>query len=141
MTFVGGDGPAYASLTYLPSGMIDTVSHGNGVSEITVGDASGQARPCAIFATGKGTHLTTVPVSSTAPCGRTIAFDSGSTTGVQWTTGAYAYDGTGNVKQIGSRQFVYDPVSRLVGASDSGARAPPRTIAPRPIINTMSSAT
>ncbi|MCU1347445.1 MAG: hypothetical protein JWO56_475, partial [Acidobacteria bacterium] len=117
LTFVGSDGPAYASLTYQPSGLLNTVTHANGVSETWIADPSGLPRPCGIYATGKGTHLST---DNAAPCRRSIAFDTGSTTGVQWTTGQYTYDGAGNVKQIGGRQYVYDPANRLVTESESG---------------------
>src|SRR5581483_1976131 len=32
---------------------------------------------------------------------------------VRWSTGSYSYDGSGNVKAIGTHTFTYDPVSRL----------------------------
>jgi tetratricopeptide (TPR) repeat protein len=32
---------------------------------------------------------------------------------VRWSTGAYGYDGAGNVKAIGTHTFIYDKVSRL----------------------------
>ena len=31
-----------------------------------------------------------------------------------WSSGAYAYDGSGNIKTIGNASFTYDSVSRLV---------------------------
>ncbi|HSG40193.1 MAG TPA: hypothetical protein VLE27_11190 [Thermoanaerobaculia bacterium] len=34
-----------------------------------------------------------------------------------WSSGAYAYDGAGNIKTIGASWFTYDKVSRLVTAS------------------------
>ncbi len=34
-----------------------------------------------------------------------------------WLTGTYAFDGTGNVKAIGTSSFVYDRISRLVSST------------------------
>jgi len=36
---------------------------------------------------------------------------------VAWNTGTYAYDGTGNITQIGADAFAYDELTRLVGAT------------------------
>jgi RHS repeat-associated protein len=42
---------------------------------------------------------------------------------VNWNSGvAYAYDGSGNVKQIGSDKFAYDHVGRVVEAQVNGVR-------------------
>ncbi|MEA2491387.1 MAG: hypothetical protein QOH21_3179, partial [Acidobacteriota bacterium] len=44
----------------------------------------------------------------------------------QWSTGAYAYDGAGNIKQIGGNAYQYDNFNRLTawsGPSGSGTRA------------------
>jgi RHS repeat-associated protein len=44
------------------------------------------------------------------------------TRAVVWSTGEYQYDGSGNVKQVGSNEFVYDGLHRLVhGEVDDGA--------------------
>jgi RHS repeat-associated protein len=40
---------------------------------------------------------------------------------VLWQTGTYAYDGAGNVKQIGSDWYTYDKVNRLSIGTTSGA--------------------
>jgi RHS repeat-associated protein len=120
LTKISSDASDYASVTYQPNGLIDTLDHANHVKETWIGDLKGMARPCAIFATGLGTHLQT---DNAAPCKKAIALDSGSAAGVQWTTGAYAYDGAGNIRQIGGKQYVYDPVSRLVRETDSGTVA------------------
>src|SRR5205814_1194168 len=37
-----------------------------------------------------------------------------------WSSGAYAYDGAGNITQIGNDRYLYDPVNRLVSASVNG---------------------
>jgi RHS repeat-associated protein len=43
------------------------------------------------------------------------------TRAVVWSTGEYQYDGSGNVKQVGSNEFVYDGLHRLVhGEVDNG---------------------
>ena len=37
-----------------------------------------------------------------------------------WSSGVYTYDGAGNITQIGSDRYLYDPVNRLVSASVNG---------------------
>jgi RHS repeat-associated protein len=111
MTYIGSDGPAYGSVTYQPSGLVDTISHGNGVNEQWIGDPNGMARPCAIFATGGGTTLQN---STSGTCGKVIS----SGPGIAWTTGQYAFDGAGNVTQIGTKKYLYDAVDRLTTESD-----------------------
>jgi RHS repeat-associated protein len=45
------------------------------------------------------------------------------TESINWSSGvAYSYDGSGNVRQIGSDAFVYDAVNRLVQADTDGIR-------------------
>ena len=34
-----------------------------------------------------------------------------------WSSGAYGYDGAGNIKAIGTSSYAYDKVSRLVSAT------------------------
>ena len=41
---------------------------------------------------------------------------SGSAGALLWDSGEYAYDGAGNIKQIGSDSYTYDRLQRLVGA-------------------------
>jgi hypothetical protein len=36
---------------------------------------------------------------------------------VRWSTGAYGYDGAGNIKAMGAQTFAYDKVSRLTTAN------------------------
>ena len=81
--------PVYASsIAYHPNGVASQVVHANGVTDAAT-IANGMARPAEIKALGAG--------------GTAI-----------WTTGAYAYDGAGNVKATGADGFVYDGASRLV---------------------------
>ena len=102
-----GVGSIASAITYAPNGMIDTVTHGSGataVKETIVSDPN-MARPCGIFVYGPGVTLNT---DSTAPCGRVL-----SGTGAQWFSGAYAYDGVGNITRIGGNTYRYDPLGRL----------------------------
>ncbi len=76
------------TLAYHPSLMMATVPHTNGLTETIAMN---------------GTTLMARPASITA-----------NFTGGSWATGTYAYDGAGNIKAIGSDQFKYDGVSRLL---------------------------
>jgi RHS repeat-associated protein len=84
--------PNYASeITYQPSGLIDTVTHGSGSSAVLerwTPDDWGMGRPKTIRA------LT-------------------STEAELWSSGNYAYDGSGNVSQIGATVYHYDALNRL----------------------------
>jgi RHS repeat-associated protein len=90
----------YASnITYRPSGAIDTVTHGSGASalrEIRDPDPDGLGRPARIRAlTAAGAEL--------------------------WSSGTYLYDGSGNIRQIGSVAYAYDALQRLTAW---GSRSP-----------------
>jgi RHS repeat-associated protein len=79
--------PGYASaLSYHGNGMVATVAHTNGVTETIANDPHLVARPGSISASGPA---------------------------VSWTTGAYSWDGVGNIKTMGGSWFLYDKVSRL----------------------------
>jgi RHS repeat-associated protein len=87
--------PGYAdSIAYSPSRQVSQVQHHNGLTDTIVSDASFMPRPGAF-----STALTSNPNA------------------VYWSTGAYAYDGAGNVKSIGPSSFVYDQVSRLTAGT------------------------
>jgi YD repeat-containing protein len=82
-------GAAWASsITYQPTGLASTISHGGGVTETWAADPNGMARPQTI--------------SATDSTGATV-----------WSTGTYLYDGAGNIKQIGAASYVYDAFNRL----------------------------
>jgi RHS repeat-associated protein len=86
--------PNYASaIGYHPNGMVSTVSHTNGVTYTQAADPSGMRRP--------GSYTVTNNATSAA----------------MWQSGAYAYDGSGNVTAIGGATNSYDAVSRLVSGS------------------------
>jgi RHS repeat-associated protein len=75
-------------IDYSANGRIARVKHGNAVEEIQKNDEDGQLRP------------------------QNIQVKKGQT--VHWDTSTYQYDGTGNIKAIGTETFKYDGVSRLV---------------------------
>jgi len=83
--------PNYAgSITYHPNGMANQVAHTNGVTYTQANDPNAMRRPASYATTGAA---------------------------INWTSGAYAYDGAGNVTAIGANAYLYDPVSRLTSAS------------------------
>lgn len=83
--------PGYAnSITYHANGMTNQVAHANGVTYTQALDPNAMRRPASYSTTGATQN---------------------------WTSGAYAYDGAGNVTAIGSNSYLYDPVSRLVSAA------------------------
>jgi RHS repeat-associated protein len=109
-----GVGTWASSITYAPNGTVDTVTHGSGttaVREKWVGD-SGMHRPCGIFVYGPGLTLT---ADASAPCGQRLTGN-----GAQWTSGTYAYDGGGNISQIGANTYRYDAFSRLTNWTENG---------------------
>ena len=87
--------PGYAdAITYSPSREVYQVQHHNGVTDTIAPDPNFMPRPASI-----STTLTSNP---------NVAY---------WLTGAYGYDGAGNIKSIGPASFVYDPVSRLTSST------------------------
>lgn len=83
---------ASPGITYYPNGMVSSVTHANGVTATYGLDPFGMPRPASITATGPASTL--------------------------WSTGPYAYDGAGNVTQIGHAGYdLYDGVSRLTTAA------------------------
>lgn len=82
--------PDYASsLTYHVNGMLASVTHTNGVTDvIDVDSATLMQRPTRIRTTGV-------------------------LGGLNFDTGSYSYDGAGNIRAIGANTYLYDKVSRL----------------------------
>jgi hypothetical protein len=78
-----------AGITYYANGMVASVGHANNVTATYGLDPNGMPRPASITATG--------------PFGT-------------WATGSYAFDGSGNVVQVGHGYYLYDLVSRLTTA-------------------------
>jgi RHS repeat-associated protein len=87
--------PGYAdAITYSPSRQAAQVQHHNGLTDTIAPDPYFMPRPGSI-----STSLTSNPST------------------LYWSTGAYAYDGGGNIESIGAASFVYDPVSRLTSST------------------------
>ncbi|MCP4540040.1 MAG: RHS repeat-associated core domain-containing protein, partial [Chloroflexi bacterium] len=77
------------SLTYQAGGMLHRIVHSNGVTwEQSINPADRIPRPREI---------------------KTLGVTTGN-----WSTGAYVYDGVGNIQKIGGQRFQYDRLSRLV---------------------------
>jgi RHS repeat-associated protein len=87
LTSMASGGLTYATLNYHLNRMINQVAHANGITDTHSVDTSGMQRPGSITST------------------------LGATT--RWTTGAYSYDGAGNITKMGTSWFTYDKVSRL----------------------------
>jgi RHS repeat-associated protein len=105
-----------SSITYQPNGLLDTVIHGSGatsVKESWIADTSGMSRPCSIVAYAGSLTLAADPGD---PCGKSV---SGGT--AQWTSGAYQYDGAGNIKAMGAASYTYDAFNRLVSWTATSA--------------------
>jgi RHS repeat-associated protein len=78
-------------VTYHPNGLVKAVAHVNGVVVNVAADPNGMARPASITADRSGTTL--------------------------WTTGAYQYDGSGNIWKTGTGWYTYDSLSRIKSAN------------------------
>lgn len=95
LTSVTAGATTYGTLSYHPNQMVSQVFHGNGMAETQGNDPNAMRRPSSLAASG--------PFAS-------------------WSSGAYGYDGAGNVKTIGSSWFTYDKLSRVtVGTVFDGA--------------------
>jgi hypothetical protein len=82
--------PGYASsITYHPNGLVNQVTHSNGVTDLQERDPADMARPARLRTSGASED-----------------FD----------TGVYSWDGAGNVTKMGSFRFAYDLLSRVMDA-------------------------
>lgn len=85
--------PGWASsITYHKHGLVDQIAHANGVTDDINRDGSGIPRP---------KRIQTVGVTS----------------GQDWDSFVYDYDGSGSIKSIGNDSFLYDGVGRLAQAT------------------------
>lgn len=82
-----------SSISYHPHGAVARVTRTNGTSDVYDRDANWLPRPAAISTQRTSDALTL------------------------FTTGAYGYDGSGNVKKMGNATFVYDALSRLTSGT------------------------
>jgi RHS repeat-associated protein len=90
LTSVADQDRTYASsISYHPNTMLKSVAHGNGVTVTHGLDSHAMRRPGSIATSG----VTGTPGN--------------------WDSGAYAYDGAGNITRIGEEWYTYDLVSRL----------------------------
>lgn len=81
--------PGFASsITYHANGMLNQVSHANGIGDTQANDPDMMRRPASISSARSGVTL--------------------------WSSGTYKYDGSGNVVKTGNGYFLYDRVSRLI---------------------------
>ncbi|MES1244022.1 MAG: RHS repeat-associated core domain-containing protein [Acidobacteriota bacterium] len=80
--------PGWASLSYHPNGMVNQVVHTNEVVDTQANDPDGMRRPSLISSAKGGSPL--------------------------WSSGAYVYDGSGNIVKTGNGYYLYDRVSRLI---------------------------
>lgn len=83
------------SISYHPSGMVSSIVRANGVTDNWAADPNGMARPAEINAFTANWGMN--------PFGL-------------WTTGAFQYDGSGNIKKMGNASFVYDSLSRVTSS-------------------------
>ena len=77
----------YATLSYAENGMLSQIQNANGVTWSQAIDPSRMPRPASITASGNG---------------------------ISWSTGSYLYDGSGNIKTIGSDVYTYDTAGRIL---------------------------
>jgi RHS repeat-associated protein len=85
-------------ITYHPSGMVKTITHAKRVTDVQSG--ASDSRTIASNMMARPDTISATPTS-----------------GTQWSSGTYQYDGAGNIKAIGSDTYSYDKVSRLVTSS------------------------
>jgi RHS repeat-associated protein len=81
------------SVTYQPSGLMATIKHANGTTDYQRADPNGIPRPAELY-----------------------AYRDSDNFGL-WTTGAYTYDGSGNVWKMGAATFLYDSLSRVTSGT------------------------
>jgi RHS repeat-associated protein len=102
LTAVGVPGtPGYyaSAITYHPNLQVNQVVHTNNPADASKSLTDTQAND---------------PNAMRRPASIAVTTVGGAT---RWSTGAYTYDGAGNVKSIGTHAFGYDKVSRLTSAS------------------------
>lgn len=83
-----------SSITYHPNGTVNTVTHGNGVSDVNDLDPDYMQRARRIATSG--------------------ALLPGTSVSGDWNSNIYTYDGAGNIKKIGVDWYLYDKAKRVV---------------------------
>ena len=84
----------YATMSYWTNGMVNQITHANGVTVNHEKDPNDVARPGRIWSSGAASN---------------------------WNSGTYQFDGAGNVVKIGSDYNLYDKVSRVVTGAPRAA--------------------
>jgi RHS repeat-associated protein len=84
------------SITYHPTGMVNSIVRANGVTDNWIADPNGIGRPAEINA---------------------FTANWGPSPFGLWTTGSFQYDGSGNVKRMGNASFLYDSLSRVTSGT------------------------
>ncbi|MBW8876540.1 MAG: S-layer homology domain-containing protein, partial [Acidobacteria bacterium] len=90
LTGVSAGATTYGTISYYPNLLVSQVVHGNGMVETQGNDPNSMRRPASEGATG--------PYAT-------------------WSSGAYSYDGAGNITHIGPSWYTYDLVSRLTSGT------------------------
>ncbi len=90
LTGVSANGANYGTISYYPNLLVNQVTHSNGVTDTQGNNPFSMRRPSSEGAAG--------------------SFAS-------WSSGAYTYDGSGNITRIGTSSYTYDSVSRLTSGT------------------------
>jgi RHS repeat-associated protein len=90
LTGVSANGTSYGTISYYPNLLVSQVVHGNGVTDTQGNDPFSMRRPSSEGAAGSF---------------------------ATWSSGAYTYDGSGNITRIGTSTYTYDSVSRLISGT------------------------
>ncbi|MFY9824701.1 MAG: RHS repeat-associated core domain-containing protein [Thermoanaerobaculia bacterium] len=90
LTGVSANGFSYGTISYYPNLLVSQVVHSNGVMETQGNDPFSMHRPSSEGASGSF---------------------------AAWSSGAYSYDGAGNITGMGTGTYTYDLVSRLTSGT------------------------
>jgi RHS repeat-associated protein len=90
LTGVSANGITYGTISYYPNLLVNQVTHGNGVVDTQGNDPFSMRRPASEGAAGSW---------------------------ASWSSGAYTYDGSGNITRMGTSSYTYDAVSRLTSGT------------------------
>jgi RHS repeat-associated protein len=90
LTGVSANGITYGTISYYPNLLVNQVTHGNGVVDTQGNDPFSMRRPSSEGAAGSW---------------------------ASWSSGAYTYDGSGNITRMGTASYTYDAVSRLTSGT------------------------
>jgi RHS repeat-associated protein len=119
-----GDDPAAVAkrLAAMYRGTLETPVDDNGSFMISLSEAGAGLMRRDPLVTAMDTPLLASPVAASAVSGTAALpasqrVETNATTG--WTLGPYQYDGSGNIRKIGSDFYVHDKLGRLVVSADA----------------------